>query len=280
MGILLAIIASFNIGLSALFMKRSFKDFTPAVSLGYFTFFVVVLWSIVGLGFGVTIEDLPKAFLYGLIGATFAQGVYIFVLSKGELSITGTILASYPIYTVISSILLLGEKLTAEQAIFVALNILGTIVVSIPHKLGKGDLSNYKYIIWPVVGSISVGLSDTVSKNAIDSIDLGTYLLALAWAHIPVTIVALLLSKEYKDFKFSFGQYKFAIIGSLILSVGTLFLYMSFNYGKASIVAPITATYPGLIILLSVFFLGERLSLKDLMGLIMVLTGIIGVSLV
>ncbi|MBN1331858.1 DMT family transporter [Candidatus Dojkabacteria bacterium] len=280
MAIFLAIIASINFAFSSIFMKKSFRDFTPAVSLGFFTFFVIIVWSLTGLGFGITISDFPKAFAYGLIGATFAQGVYIYVLSKGELSITSTILASYPIYTVISSLLLLGESITAFQALFIGLNILGTLVVSLPQKFSKQDLGNFSYILWPILGAISVGLSDTVSKNAIDTIDLGTYLFALAWAHIPVTVFGLFLSKEYKAFKFKWSEHKFSVLGASILCVGTLFLYISFNYGQASLVAPVTASYPVLIVVLSFMFLKEKLALKDLIGLTMAIIGVIGISLV
>ena len=279
MGIILALIASINFGVSSFLMKKSYKDFTPAVFLGFFSLFAVIIWSVAAISFGVNTSDLPKAFLYGLIAATFAQGLYMYVIAKGELSITGTILASYPIYTVLASIFILGESITSGQAIFVFLNIVGTLIVSIPQKLNKGDLNNYQYIIWPVVGAAAIGLSDTLSKNVIDTIDLGTYLLALAWAHVPIAIIALALSKEYKNFKLKLGDYKFAITGAIIHSIGTLLLYVSFNYGNASILAPITATYPVLIILLSVTFLKEHLTIKDIIGLIFVFVGIIGVSL-
>lgn len=279
MGIFLAITAAVFNGLASFFMKKSYKEFTPAVSLLFFSLFTVVFWSLTGTGFGINTSDLPKALAIGLIGATFAQGMYIFVLSKGELSITGTILASYSVYTVLGSMIFLGEKPNLLQIVFIITNILGVIIVTIPHKINKNDLLNYKYIAWPILGAISIGLSDTLSKGAINSLDLGTYLFGLAWAHIPVALVAILLSKEYKKLRITFQDYKFALTGSLLLSLGTLALYVSFNYGDASILAPITSSYPVLIVVLSVVFLKERLSKKDMIGLITVFAGILGLSL-
>lgn len=280
MGILLAISSALLIGTANFFMKKSYKDFTPAVALFFFTIFTIIFWTITGIGYGIDSNNLLKAFGLGLISAVFAQGIYIYILSKGELSITATVMDSYAIYTVVGAILFLGETPTSAQLGLIAINILGVIIISLPNKVNKDDILNYKYIVWPLIGAVTIGLSDTLSKGAIDSLDIGTYLTGLAWAHLPISLIAIYATKEYKQFSFKITEYKNALIGSLFSSIGTLFLFTSFNYGDASILAPITATAPVPTIILSIVLLKERLSTKDIFGILLVLIGIIGISTV
>ena len=59
--------------------------------------------------------------------------------------------------------------------------------------------------------------------------------------------------------------------------VSTLALYRSFEIGKMSIVAPLSASYPVLTLLLSVFT-GERLTLVRLAGIILTIVGVLLVA--
>jgi len=58
---------------------------------------------------------------------------------------------------------------------------------------------------------------------------------------------------------------------------GTLALYRSFEIGKMSIVAPLSASYPVLTLLLSVMT-GERLTLARLLGMALAIAGVILVA--
>jgi drug/metabolite transporter (DMT)-like permease len=57
----------------------------------------------------------------------------------------------------------------------------------------------------------------------------------------------------------------------------TLCLYRSFEIGKMSVVAPISASYPALTIAIS-FFTGERLTLLRVMGIVAILIGVVVVA--
>lgn len=67
------------------------------------------------------------------------------------------------------------------------------------------------------------------------------------------------------------------ILAGVLNVVGTLALYRSFEIGKISIVAPISAAYPALTTILSAFS-GERLTLLRLMGIALIVTGVIIVA--
>lgn len=282
-GIIIAIFSAVFIGLSNLLFKKSYKEFTPALGFLIMSTFTLIIWTIVGYLFGVNWENLPKAFLFGLVSATLAQGVWIYILSKGELSITSTVMSSYPIYTILLSFLFLDEKLTVLQYAFIAVNILGVIIISLPQKISRKDIVNFTYIAWPLIGAISVGASDTLSKAVITDLDIGTYLFGLALAHLPIALAYYILSGEkfsqIKAIRREFNAYKFSIYGGLFSSLGALFIFTSFEYAPASIASPVTATSPIPTVIMAVLFLKEKLSYKDIMGIILVMIGILGVSL-
>jgi drug/metabolite transporter (DMT)-like permease len=63
----------------------------------------------------------------------------------------------------------------------------------------------------------------------------------------------------------------------LLNTTGTLALYRSFEVGKMSIVAPISASYPALTMLLAATT-GERLTLRRLLGFALILLGVVLVA--
>ncbi len=65
-------------------------------------------------------------------------------------------------------------------------------------------------------------------------------------------------------------------IGGLIAGFfGQLSLYTALKSGEASVVIPISATYPLVTLLIAVLFLGESLTLSKFMGILLVVIGII-----
>jgi len=67
------------------------------------------------------------------------------------------------------------------------------------------------------------------------------------------------------------------ILAGLLNASGTLALYRSFEIGKLSIVAPLSASYPVLTLLLSMLT-GERLTLARFVGIALTITGVILVA--
>jgi drug/metabolite transporter (DMT)-like permease len=67
------------------------------------------------------------------------------------------------------------------------------------------------------------------------------------------------------------------ILAGCLNTVSTLALYRSFEIGKMSIVAPLSASYPVLTLLLS-FFTGERLTLARLAGIVVTIVGVVLVA--
>lgn len=129
---------------------------------------------------------------------------------------------------------------------------------------------------------MAVGLSDTLSKGIIDKTSAETFLFALAFAQMPVAIGYLLITKQpLRQFEIAVknvNQYKHAILGSFLNIVAVLFLWLAFSSTYASIASPLTAVYPALLVILAMIFLKEKPSIREWVGLITTIVGIIGIS--
>lgn len=282
MGVVFALFASLSAALGFVLLKRSYQDYPPSVAFLFDVIFGILIWIPFSLIVGFNFFDLPTVFVFALISAVLSEAFVFYVLSKGEISITGTLFASYPIYTILFSLLFNNERLELIHWLFIALTILGTLIVSLPKKVNKGEFAKKTFIAWAIAGAVAVGLSDSLSKNVIDRTSAESFLFALALAQIPVALIYLRMEKQslrqFVSFAKNYSKYKFAILGSFFNIICVLFLWLAFQRTFASIASPLTATYPVIILVLAHLFLKEKISRKDLIGLAITFLGIIGIS--
>lgn len=65
------------------------------------------------------------------------------------------------------------------------------------------------------------------------------------------------------DFRFN----PFALAMGITWGAGTVMFIIALQYSKLSIIAPLTALYPAVTVLLAYLFLGERLEIRELTGI-------------
>jgi len=282
MGIILAVLSSLLLGISNVLLKKSFKDFPPSISFFIASAFSILIWVPVGLLFGVEFNQWLLGSFVGLVSAILGQALYIYVLEKGEISITATILASFSIYTILFSMIFNRERPTLLTLFFIALTIIGTIIVSLPEEINKKELKKVNFIFWAVGAAIGIGASDTLTKYYINQASVGSFLFYVSFAQILVSLIYLKFDKQplnqLNEIFHRFKEYTFALLGSLFIIVATMFLFLSFNFTLASIASPIAASSPIVTIVLALIFLKEKISLKNWMGLIIVFVSIISIG--
>jgi drug/metabolite transporter (DMT)-like permease len=282
MGIIYALLSSVFFALSYTSLKRSYKEFPPSVAFFFDMIFGLIIWIPFSLLLGFDFSDIPQVLPYALVSAILSEALTFYIFSKGEISITGTIIASYPVYTILFAILLLGESLELHHWLFVFLTIIGTLIVSMPNKISKEEIRKKQYVLWAIIGAIAIGLSDTISKGSIDRTSAAAFLFSLAFMQIPISLIYLRLEKENPKHIFKFvkdiNKYKYSILGSLLNVLGLIGLWMAFEYTFASIASPLTAAYPGIMIIFAVLWLKEKPRLIELVGLGIIIAGVIGIS--
>lgn len=282
MGVIFAIFTSLLLGLSNVLLKKSFKDFVPSISFFILAIFSMLMWAPVGLLMGVQFDQWLFGSFVGLMSAILGQAIYIYVLEKGELSITATILSSFSIYTIIFSMIFNKERPSTLTLLFIFLTILGTIIVSLPEKLNKSEFKKVSFILWAVFAAVCIGASDTLTKYYINKSSVGSFLFYVSFAQLFVSFIYLKIERQQLNqlsvIINKFREYKFALLGSLCIAIATMFLFLSFNFTLASIASPIAASAPIITVILALIFLKDKISIKNWIGFILVLSSIITIG--
>lgn len=285
LGIVLAIACAIFIALSQVYLRKSYREFKPSVAFFFDAIFGLLLWTPLAIVMGVSLgANLPEAILFAVISAILSEAIVFYALSHGELAVTATILATYPVYTILFSTVLNGERLTPALILFVLLAIIGSVWASLPDKLKKSEFRIRKEILWPFIAAVAIGLSDTLSKGYINRSADFSFLLMLAFVQVPVAIAYLKIEKQsvvaaVKSTFQKFASYKFALLGGLFNIIGVGFLWLSFWFAPASIASPITGVSGALTVVLSRILLQEKIAVRKYIGIALAFTGVVGIAL-
>lgn len=283
LGVIFALACAVFIGFSQISLRKSYKELPPSVAFLFDSIFGLLIWVPLAFFMGISVEvDWKMAIIFALVSAILSEAIVFYALSHGQLAITATILATYPVYTIIFSRLLNNEILSLWIMVFVFFAILGSIIASWPDK--KSELKLNKKIIWPFVAAVCIGLSDTISKGYINRSEDFSFLFTLGFIQIPIALIYLKIEKQsfFNSLKGIVGklqEYKFALFGGLFNIVGTGFLWLSFSYAPASIASPITGVNGVLTVIFSRMLLKEKIQKWKYIGIVLAFVGIIGISI-
>ncbi|MBS1266074.1 MAG: hypothetical protein MAG795_00039 [Candidatus Woesearchaeota archaeon] len=263
-----------------------FSDFFSAIVAKHIDCYKNLFWSqLIGiaimllypifLGFAI---PSPKSVLFIIIAALANVVALIFFytgLSKGMVSIISPISSGWPIVTVMLSLIFFKETLQMYQIIGILLVIFGTIIISIK-KLKKNKIT--KGAEYGLVAMICWGISLFVISQL--SQELGWY--------FPVfysKITALILISVYVIItgrKLLFKE-KQSITPLMLSGILMSIAFVSYGYGVTkgytSIVAPVSAAYTGITVILARIFLKEKLKKTQFVGIAMILVALIILSL-
>lgn len=279
MWLLYALITAFCWGIVLASVKRAYDAFSPLSFLIAGSIAALVILLPFALINGGSISSLSLVVVAGIVAALFIFEFY--VLEKGKLSLTGTILNTYPLFTLILAMTLLRESptLLVKFGIFITLG--GIILVS----LEKVDLRKIKpssWFWWGLSGAIATGIGDFLIKVMISNYDPYSYSLAfvLGWLFITVLAVILATAKGRKiQMDFHKREALFLFVGAAVLFLGYVFLHLSLKEGLVSVVTPITSTAAVISIFLAFVWLKERILKHQLIGAVFAIIGVILISL-
>lgn len=285
LGIVFALLCGVFVAFSQLSLRKSYKELHPSVAFFFDALFGLLIWVPLALFMGISGSvSWTTAIFYAVVSAILSEAIVFYALSHGELAVTATVLATYPVYTVIFSRILNNEVLSAPVLFFVCLAIFGSIFASLPDTLKKSEFSLDKGIVWPFIAAICIALSDTLSKGYINRSNDFSFLFTLGFVQIPIALAYLRIEKE-SVIKTANGvlkrpsDYKFALLGGLFNIIGTGFLWLSFSFAPASIASPITGTNGALTVIFARLLLSEKISTKKYLGIILSFIGVVGIAL-
>ncbi len=207
---------------------------------------------------------------------------FYYALDAGELAITSAILGTYPTYTVLFAVFVMGENLVLKQwfGLFVImfgiglLSYLCSVQSSDENKTaGAAGYASYGWFYLALSSSILMGIADAMCKVVIDKTNVSAFSLYLNVMQIGAGLFLKLLF-EGKKISFDAFKSKYSLSGLLILNFGGLAFTIALSSGQASIIVPLSSTYLVLVTLLSWMFLKEKMGLLKIASIFMVVAGI------
>ena len=155
-------------GTGQLFLKKGYAKISPlwtaVIDLPIYLLIFVPFSLVKGASFDINPEDLILIFIVATLTVAYYYG-----LAKGQLAVSGTLIAAYPIVTVVASIMFLGEYISPLQILAVGSVIVGTVLISLNDKFRLGK--NKSLIIWPIATAFILGISDFVAKIALNGVE-------------------------------------------------------------------------------------------------------------
>lgn len=286
--LLLALGAVLLYGTSQVAQKLSMRHI-PASAVVSLSIIVATPVSIICLApyvvTGALFDMEPLAFAVALAAATCGQmGYYLYLeaAQRGPISVVGSVTAAYPIMVIVVAIVLLSESPGEIQLFGVFLVTSSMIVLSYLHG-GSADLSHLSggYFTLSIASLLCYGLWAVFTKLALGEIApllfLGMYVFV-----IPPTVVVyyrlkgISLRKSVPSWSVPFT---IAIIASMIGNIGFFLEVYAAAEGPASIVFPLVAASPVVVVVLAYSFLKERLTRAEALLIGAVIAGIVMASM-
>ena len=256
---------------------------------GYFrrVFFLNSIGTVFLLLYALTSIQLPLisfqatlvTALTGILVTGIGSILYFKGMSMGDLSIVAPISSSWGFITALLALVFLGETLTLGEGISELVIFVGIILASITGTTSM-SLNGRR---------LALGAKEAIAATLVWAF--GFYLLkfvveevgpiwSLALTRIFGVVFLFLYGKAtIKTFELSSRSVWLTLVLMSVLDVAAFICYvLGISSGLVSIVAPIASTYTAITFVLAYVFLAERLKKNQYIGIGMILTGILGLS--
>ena len=248
---------------------------------------VLVAW-LVGIGkFGV-LTSLPLhvtvlACISGIIGLGFGDTLYMTSLKLIGVARAVPITCTYPLFTLLWAVLLIGEPVTIQVVFGAIAIVVGIWLLSHEKGTSIGEMQNKNSIrgvasalATAVVWSVSIAMINMAVKETPDL----DHALAINTIRVTAIAASLLVLAPTIDRDFGFLKMQRKTLTALIfggivaLGLGWFFLTYSFISTSESQAVPISSTTPLFSTLSGIIFLHEKVTTRNAVGSIIIVIGI------
>lgn len=269
--------AAFFLGVGQVFIKKGYTHFSPLWNIIIDAIFSIAIYVPLALYLGIHLQ-FHYSYFFIIAGVTALYAVFYYAIEKGQISLSGTVFASYPIFTILLSYIFLHERISLLQQILILLILLGGILLSYEPGTWKKikKKANKKWMLWALFGAVATGVGDFLAKFTLNDIDTNTYVFLFAIGFVISSTFFWIIDKNGRKLpkKINFTNLKWTLFGTLMLSLGVLSITYAFSLGKASLVTVTSSGYIGITVLLAYFFLHDKISRVQLLGIVLMFLGV------
>ncbi len=275
-----ALITALLWGIGQIFIKKGLVQVSPLANNIFATIIALLIWVPFSLFFGVSMDKLISIIPF-LIVVALGYISYFYILPLGKLSVTGTVIAMYPLISIFLSHIFLKESVTGWQKLALLFIILGCVLITLPAKgITLGKKSSFWILLWPFLGALSIGIAEFSAKLAINVSDPYTYLFGLSFTFVPLVLTTALIDKKalLPSLSSPFKKIAPTILGICMFQVGFITLNLALSQGLVSLVTPVSASYTAVTAFLAITILREKTTSWQNIGILICSAGVILLS--
>lgn len=200
-------------------------------------------------------------------------------------NITTPLTLTHPVVTVVLAIAFLGERLTYLGLIGAVLVIAGSVLVgSQSGQSSSRGLSSVprKYLVLPAIASLSYGVSMVFRKIGIDigsdAVTASAVTTSASWFFASLYTGA---TNGFKRIRCTRKEFGFFILAGIFSALGPVLLYVAMQHADLVVVAPLAATTPLFVLLMSYVFIraDEIFTSRVIMGTVATVAGVMLVTI-
>lgn len=281
MWILYAFLSAIFAGLTSILAKIGIENTDSHVATALRTIVIVIFsWIMVFIiGSQNTISEISsKSFTFLMLSGLSTGGswiCYFRALQLGDVNKVVPIDKSSTILTMILAFLVLGEPISITMFIGMVGISIGTYLMIIKKEVTE-ELENKdnKWLLYAVLAALFASLTSILGKIGIQSVEsnLGTAIrtivvLIMSWA------IVFGLKKQDEIKYINKKSWIFIILSGVTTGLSWMCYYKALQEGRASVVVPIDKLSIIVTVTFAYVFLKEKLSIKSLIGLILIVVG-------
>lgn len=212
------------------------------------------------------------AFVIPVALVSFYEGLRV-----GNAAVVGTIASSYSAVAVLLSVILLGERVSFYQGLFIAIIFLGIVLSGLDFKkLGARNFLFDKGIPYAILAMLLWGIFFAFIKIPISKV--GWF-----WpGYISVfTFPLILLFMKFKKVKLEKLNKKTLIVlflSALLINIGGFSYNIAVSMSSVVLIAPIASSAVTLFVILAFFIFKDKITRQQIAGIITTLVGIVLLS--
>ena len=216
----------------------------------------------------------PLTILVGLFGMTGAIGLAVWALANGGAGKTSVLVYSMPVWLLIMSWFILGERMRGTQWLSVAVALIGLVFVISPWKSEGSAIGNVLGVAAGVCSAASAIAAKLLFRGRrVDLLSLTAW--QMLFGAIPLVVIALLTSSP-RSLLSSSPWYVASLLYNIILvcAVSLLLWFYALRHLSAGTAGLGRLTAPVVGVLASWIQLGERPDRYEAVGILLIIAGL------
>jgi drug/metabolite transporter (DMT)-like permease len=267
-------VAGLIYGYNWVVMKGALRFADPSVFAAMRVFFgaVFLFLLLVVLRRPLRPANWPLTVVVGLFGMTGSIGLAVWALESGGAGKTSVLVYTMPLWLLLMSRVILGERVRGFQWVGVLLALVGLVFVLSPWAAGGTPMSNILGVLAGVCSAASSVVAKILCRDKqVDLLGLNAW--QMLFGSIPLVIVAFLVADSGPQWT---GAYVGALLYNVILAcaVALLFWFYSLRHlpagtaGMGRLVAPVIGVVAAWV------QLGERPDGYEMIGAVLIIAGL------